>query len=116
MDELEQEIYELECRHISPDVRISEAKLAQVLDDEFYEFGSSGGVITRSEIAGDRPLAPDHMEISNFKMHLLGDEAVLTTYRIENKTTGRNTNRSSIWKKRPTGWKLFFHQGTISIL
>ncbi|MFD1032738.1 nuclear transport factor 2 family protein [Metaplanococcus flavidus] len=114
MNKLEEEIYELEHQHISSDVRISGAKLAQVLDDEFYEFGSSGGVILRSELDGDRPLAPDDMVLSGFKMHVLGDEAVLTTYRIENRTTGRNTNRSSVWKKRPTGWKLFFHQGTIA--
>lgn len=114
MDKLEQEIYELECRHISPDVRISGAKLAEVLDDEFYEFGSSGGIIQRTEYDGDHVLSPDHMEMQNFKMHPLGEQAVLTTYRIENKTTGRKTNRSSIWKKRDTGWKLFFHQGTVA--
>lgn len=114
MKGLEEEIYALECKHISPDVRVASAKLGEVLDDEFYEFGSSGGVILRQEYEGDHSLAPDHMEIYNFKMHPLGDAAVLTTYRIENKTTGRNTNRSSVWKKRPTGWKLFFHQGTIS--
>ncbi len=114
MDNLEREIYELECRHIAPDVRTSRAKLAEVLDDEFYEFGSSGGLILRSEYDEDHPLSPDHMELSNFKMHQLGDEAVLTTYRIENKTTGRNTNRSSVWKKRANGWRLFFHQGTVA--
>ncbi|MCM3612046.1 DUF4440 domain-containing protein [Planococcus sp. MERTA32b] len=114
MNDLEREIYELECRHISPDVRTSIVKLAEVLDDEFYEFGSSGGIILRSEYDGDHPLSPDHMELSEFQMHQLGEEAVLTTYRIENKTTGRNTIRSSVWKKRENGWKLFFHQGTVA--
>lgn len=114
MDKLEREIYELECRHIAPDVRTSKTKLAEVLDDEFYEFGSSGGLILRSEYDEDHPLSPDHMELSDFKMHQLGEEAVLTTYRIENKTTGRNTNRSSVWKKRTDGWRLFFHQGTVA--
>ncbi len=114
MKDLEREIYELECRHISPDVRISQEKLAEVLDDEFYEFGSSGGIILRSEYDEDHPLSPDHMELSDFKMHQLGEEAVLKTYLIENKTTGINTIRSSVWKKRPNGWKLFFHQGTVA--
>ncbi|TAA66327.1 nuclear transport factor 2 family protein [Planococcus salinarum] len=114
MKGLEEEIYALECRHISPDVRTSPAKLGEVLDDEFYEFGSSGGLILRSEYDKDHPLSPDHMEISDFRMHPLGNDAVLTTYRIENKTTGRNTNRSSVWKKRDTGWRLFFHQGTVA--
>ena len=114
MKRLEEVIYELECKHISPDVRTSAAKLAEVLDDGFYEFGSSGGLIVRSEYAGEHPLNPDHMEIYDFQMHPLGDEAVLTTYRIENKTIGKNTNRSSVWKKRQHGWKLFFHQGTVA--
>lgn len=114
MKTLEQEIYELECSHISPEVRISPAKMGEVLDDEFYEFGSSGGIFWRSEYDEDHPLDPDEMEISGFRMHQLGEEAVLTTYRIENRTTGRNTNRSSVWKKRADGWKLFFHQGTIA--
>lgn len=114
MKTLEQEIYELECSHISPEVRVSPTELGQVLDDEFYEFGSSGSIFWRSEYYGDHPLDPDEMEISDFRMHRLGDEAVLTTYRIENRTTGRNTNRSSVWKKRTDGWKLFFHQGTIA--
>ncbi|QHJ69512.1 DUF4440 domain-containing protein [Planococcus halotolerans] len=114
MNDLKREIYELECRHISPDVRTSKVKLAEVLDDEFYEFGSSGGIIQRWEYDGDHPLSPDHMELSEFKIHQLGKEAVLTTYRIENKTTGKNTNRSSVWKKRENGWKLFFHQGTVA--
>ncbi|WP_203333966.1 DUF4440 domain-containing protein [Planococcus beigongshangi] len=114
MGNLEQEIYELECSHIRPDVRVSKEKLSKVLDDEFYEFGSSGRIFLRAEYDGDHALEPDDMEIMDFQMHLLGDEAVLTTYRIENRTTGRNSNRSSVWKKRATGWKLFFHQGTLT--
>lgn len=114
MKNLECEIYELECQHISPDIRVSGAKLGKILDDDFYEFGSSGGVSFRSEYVGGNVLESDRMEIHDFNIHLLGEAAVLTTYRIENKSTERNTNRSSIWKKRENGWKLFFHQGTVT--
>lgn len=114
MDKLEQEIYRLECSHINPDVRVSAEKLGKVLDDEFYEFGSSGGVLLRAQYNRDHALTPDWMKIKNFRMHVLGEGAVLTTYRIENHTTGRNTNRSSVWRKRPDGWRLFFHQGTVT--
>jgi hypothetical protein len=85
-----------------------------VLDEEFYEFGSSGKVWIRSDYEKDHTLLPDVMDISEFKMHELGPEAVLTTYVIHNKTSGKKTIRSSVWKKRPEGWKLFFHQGTAS--
>lgn len=112
MRELEQEIYQLECTHIHPEVRVSKQRLEQVLDEEFYEIGSSGKVWRRADYEEDHSLTPDEMEISDFLMQELGPEAVLTTYRIWNKTSGRKTLRSSIWKKRGTGWKLFFHQGT----
>lgn len=108
------EIFTLECSHIDPDVRVSAEKLGEVLDDEFFEFGSSGGVIKRSDFKGERSLSPDPMEITFFTMHELGPQAVLTTYQLHNQKTGRVTNRSSVWKKRQNGWKLFFHQGTVS--
>jgi len=114
MKELEKKIFELECSHIQPDVRVSKEKLGEILDDGFFEFGSSGKVWKRSDYNADHSLSPDRMEISGFKMEELGPEAVLTTYRIFNKTTGTSSLRSSVWKKRETGWKLFFHQGTRS--
>lgn len=114
MGELEKLIYGLECSHLQPAVRVSGEKLGEVLDQEFYEFGSSGRITFRSDYEEDGTLTPDRMEISDFRMHELGPEAVLTTYRIFNETSGRRSNRSSVWKKRGTEWKLFFHQGTVS--
>ncbi|MBZ5200716.1 DUF4440 domain-containing protein [Planomicrobium chinense] len=114
MKELEKKIFELECSHIQPDVRISKEKLGEILDDGFFEFGSSGKVWKRSDYDTDHSLSPDRMEISSFRMEELGPEAVLTTYQIFNKTTGISSLRSSVWKKREAGWKLFFHQGTRS--
>lgn len=114
MGELLKEIYALECSHIDPEVRISAEKLGNVLDEDFFEFGSSGGLIKRSDYKEDYQLSPDPMEIKFFDMHELGPDAVLTTYQVHNRNTGRLTNRSSVWKKRENGWKLFFHQGTVS--
>lgn len=114
MDKLTEKFYALECSHLQPEVRISIEKLGEVLDDEFFEFGSSGGVIKRSEFDGTHTLEPDPMEIKGFVVHELGAAAVLTTYQLYNGKTGILTNRSSVWKKRLNGWKLFFHQGTVS--
>ncbi|TWT02493.1 DUF4440 domain-containing protein [Planomicrobium sp. CPCC 101079] len=112
MSKLEKEIYALEQSHLQPDVRVSQQKLKGVLDEEFYEFGSSGRIWRRSDYKEDHSLTPDLMDITDFIMHELGPEAVLTTYHIYNRTTGKKSLRSSVWKKRPEGWKLFFHQGT----
>ncbi|MDN7243092.1 DUF4440 domain-containing protein [Planococcus sp. N028] len=115
MNGLEKEIYALELRHLQPDVRVSQQKLYEVLDEAFYEFGSSGRVWVRSDYKEDHLLSPDVMDISDFTIHELGPEAVLTTYQICNKTSGKKSFRSSVWKKRPEGWKLFFHQGTAAV-
>lgn len=109
---LEEELYRLECSHLEPDVRVSKAKLGEVLDEAFFEFGSSGKVWKRSDYDGDHALEPDNMEITKFQVHPLGTEAVLTTYQILNKTRNLQSLRSSIWRKREDGWKLYFHQGT----
>lgn len=114
MGELEKEIFKREWSHLQPDVRVSKQKLGEVLDDDFFEFGSSGKVWRRSDYSEDHALAPDQMEIADFRLDELGPEAALATYRIYNKTTGKSSIRSSVWKKRKTGWKLFFHQGTLS--
>ncbi|WKA58801.1 DUF4440 domain-containing protein [Planococcus shenhongbingii] len=114
MEGLEKEIFKLECSHLQPDVRVSKQKLGEVLDEEFFEFGSSGKVWRRRDYDTNHPLTPDRMEISEFALHILGPEAVLTTYRLQNHTSGKVSLRSSIWKNRGSGWKLFFHQGTLS--
>lgn len=114
MENLVEEIYDLECSHLRPEVRISAEKLDKVLDEEFFEFGSSGGLIKRSYYKKDNSLNPDPMEIRFFALHELGPGAVLTTYQLHNQKSGRVTNRSSVWRKQQTGWKLFFHQGTVS--
>lgn len=114
MEELIKAIYALECSHLKPEVRTSMDKLSEVLDNEFFEFGSSGGIIKRSDYDENHPLNPDPMEITHFALHELGPAAVLTTYQLYNHKTEKLTNRSSIWKKRQNGWKLFFHQGTLS--
>ncbi len=114
MNELEQQIYQLECSHLKPEVRESKEKIGKVLDDEFFEIGSSGYMIYRADIDSDHALATDPLAISDFQLRVLGPEAVLTTYTIINERSGRKTLRSSVWKKRKDGWRLFFNQGTVA--
>lgn len=114
MKALEQEIFLLECSHLKPEVRESKEKIGKVLDDEFFEIGSSGYMIYRADIEGDHALATDPLAISEFQLKELGPEAVLTTYLITNEHSGRKTLRSSIWRKREDGWRLFFNQGTVT--
>ncbi|WP_379968885.1 DUF4440 domain-containing protein [Ectobacillus sp. sgz5001026] len=111
-DELKQIIYHLECSHLKPNVRVSAEKLSTILADDYFEFGTSGHIWRRSDYAGDHPLSPDRFVISNFDIHLLAPDCVLTTYHILNETKAVSTLRSSIWRNSNGTWKLFFHQGT----
>jgi hypothetical protein len=52
------------------------------------------------------------MILSNFELHPLSTDTVLTTYRIFNEIKIQYTLRSSIWKFRDGRWQMFFHQGT----
>ncbi|WP_416825626.1 DUF4440 domain-containing protein [Ectobacillus polymachus] len=111
---LKQTIYNLECSHLKPEIRVSEEALSTILADDYFEIGSSGNVWRRSDYIGDEhPLSPDCLLISDFDMQILSPDCVLTTYRIFNETKAIKTIRSSIWRKRNGTWKLFFHQGTI---
>lgn len=112
MESLHKRFLDLENSHLAPAARESNRNMAEILDEEFFEFGISGGICQRSDFNGDYELQADDYRISRFEANMLGPESVLTIYVLENRTTGIWSHRSSVWKKRQDGWKLFFHQGT----
>jgi hypothetical protein len=102
---------------LDPAVRRDRTMVAELLADDFIEFGSSGRIWTRDEIldllAGEIP-APIHM--TDFECTLLAGDVAMVTYRAS-RTDARtgihiSSLRSSIWTKKPGGWRLRFHQGT----
>ncbi|WP_211652968.1 nuclear transport factor 2 family protein [Planococcus alpniumensis] len=112
MEHLQKQFLALENSHLAPVARGLNRNMADILDAEFFEFGMSGGTCQRSDFNGDYDLQKDDYRISRFEAKSLGPESVLTIYVLENRTTGIWSHRSSVWKKRQDGWKLFFHQGT----
>lgn len=50
--------------------------------------------------------------LSQFDMHPLSEDPVLTTYRIFDEDKVEHTLRSLIWKCTNGRWQMFFHQGT----
>jgi hypothetical protein len=102
---------------LDPAVRRDRTRIAELLAEEFVEFGSSGRVWTPDEIlemlAGENP-AP--IEMLNFECAVLANDVALVTYRASrtDARTGIQSSslRSSIWTKKPGGWRLRFHQGT----
>ena len=88
MESLHKQFLDLENSHLAPAARESNRNMAEILDDEFFEFGISGGICQRSDFNGDYALQEDDYHISRFEAKSLGPESVLTIYVLENRTTG----------------------------
>ncbi|MBI2786460.1 MAG: DUF4440 domain-containing protein [Legionella longbeachae] len=95
----------------SPDV------LAELIDKEFIEIGSSAVVYDKTEVV--RWLASDDNSErvgSAFKAHLLAENIILLTYISTIKDTPvaekKQALRSSIWRLTDGQWRMVFHQGT----
>jgi len=112
---LKEQICQLEQSHLKAGVRTNPEELAKILADGFFEIGSSGKFIYKADCIVEGGIAPVDITFSNFEIHPLAEDVVLTTYRLENKTTKSRTLRSSIWKFIDGRWQMYFHQGTIEL-
>ncbi|WP_243290461.1 DUF4440 domain-containing protein [Bacillus sp. FJAT-47783] len=111
-NELKEKLLELEEKLLKPEIRASRNELKQLLADNFFEFGSSGRVLYKNEDIREEGIGVVKMTLSDFEIHPLSDEIVLTTYRIFNEVNKQHTLRSSIWKSINGKWRMVFHQGT----
>ncbi|MET4577424.1 GNAT family N-acetyltransferase [Ottowia thiooxydans] len=108
----------LECELHAPKTRRDPERLGQLLHPQFREFGRSGRSYTRHEmleqLQAETELTKVHSQ--DFRIEMLGHSDALLTYRSAQLTPSglleRPTNRASIWRLEPTGWQMFFHQGT----
>ena len=106
------QLLQLEEKLLKPEIRKSNDELAKLLADTFFEFGSSGKVLYKKEGISEMTLGEVRMTLSDFEIHPLSEEIVLTTYRIYNEVNEQHSLRSSIWKIVDGNWKMHFHQGT----
>ena len=104
------ELLRLERALASRDPGGIEGGLADLIADDFLEFGASGRVwdarATR-EILQREPATP--VSIEGFTVAEIGDGIVLATYIVPGSPS---VNRSSIWVRRDDRWVVRFHQGT----
>lgn len=112
-----QEIYELELRMLSRQVRSSPEELGELLADDFIEIGSSGKMYTKQKVI--RALLGEkeaRFIVSDFETHPLSPRIVLATYQVEkileDDHKAVHSLRSSIWKMIDNRWQMIFHQGT----
>jgi hypothetical protein len=117
VEEISLQLRRAEEALLDPVVRTDRTRVAELLTDDFVEFGSSGRIWTREQVldllAGE---APAPIQMMDFECALLAENVALVTYRTSrtDALSGIEISslRSSIWTKRPGGWRLRFHQGT----
>lgn len=98
---------------LTTEVRSSPERLRDLLTEDFFEIGSSGRMLYRTEDTNTMDLGEIHITLSDFVLEVIQDDVVLATYRTEDQTSGRIALRSSIWVKVDDTWKMRFHQGTV---
>ncbi|MFJ8824404.1 DUF4440 domain-containing protein [Streptomyces sp. NPDC102467] len=106
-----------ELRLLDPAVRASDEWVTALLDPEFFEFGTSGRRWDRESIlkvTGAVSVHPEHpVQVTKMAGTLLAPGVVHLSYHTDDR--GRRANRSSLWRRHPeAGWRLYFHQGTLS--
>ncbi len=93
--------------------------LAELIDNEFIEIGSSATVYDKAEVM--RWLASGEESErtgtgTSFKAHPLAENIILLTYISSIKDTpvadSKQAMRSSIWRLTDGQWRMVFHQGT----
>ncbi|MGD6742918.1 DUF4440 domain-containing protein [Streptomyces sp. BH106] len=98
-------------------MRASDADVTALLDPEFVEFGASGRRWGRESILEVTGSAPEEtgrpVRGTGMRGTLLAPGVVHLTFHTDD--NGRRAHRSSVWRRHPeAGWRLYFHQGTLT--
>src|SRR5438309_1447661 len=101
---------------LQPEVRGSSERVADLLADDFVEFGSAGEVFDKKQIVEAlRNEVGTKRSLSQFASTMLSDNIALVTYRaVRAGEPPVTTLRSSIWRLRNGRWQMVFHQGTLT--
>jgi hypothetical protein len=95
--------------------RFNREYMDNILAPDFFEFGRSGRVYKREETLGvrDQEIAAV-LPLLKFQVRVIDRNVALVTYVSEvcYGNTKERANRSSLWSRYSTGWRIRFHQGT----
>jgi hypothetical protein len=111
----ERRITELEEGMWRPETRFDPAWMRAALTPDFLEFGRSGRTYDLDDTLDAVPEAfTATLPLREYRLSVLAADVVLATY-VSEADFGDGpirANRSSIWVRGTTGWRLRFHQGT----
>jgi hypothetical protein len=105
----------LEEKMLEPAFRKSSHEFAELLTDDFVEFGSSGRIFDKASILRElSEEGPVDLSLREFEAGMLAEDVVQVTYVSMRMSAGMmiESLRCSIWVRRGGGWKIRFHQGT----
>ena len=113
-DELVAQLRSFEESLLTPGGRQSNDS-ADLLAEDFTEFGSSGRVFTKEQIISSlRVESYIAITASHFQVRILTPAVALVTYRATRHSQPESvTLRSSLWHCVAGRWQMLFHQGTI---
>ncbi|MFG2626890.1 DUF4440 domain-containing protein [Streptomyces sp. NPDC048473] len=107
---------EAELRLLDPDVRASTVLVSELLDPEFTEIGASGRRWDATSIltvtSAGSVVLESPVKVSEMSGVVLAPGIVHLTYFADDR--GRRAWRSSVWRLTETGWRMYFHQGTLT--
>jgi hypothetical protein len=111
------ELLELEQKLALAGQALSAHEAAELIADDFIEFGVSGKVWRKSDIVTAIASWPAiERDVKNFAVTDLGPSTCLVTYESSSSSKGRgawsHSLRSSIWRESNGKWQIIFHQGT----
>ena len=117
MNQIEELIRNLEERLLQADVRWSATDIAELLADDFIEFGSSGHIFDKqATIDGLQRESHTEIALTDYQAKILAPDVILVTYCAVRSASApaspTQSLRSSIWKRLDGRWQLIFHQGT----
>ena len=111
---LEAELHRLESALARRDPELLDGDataLAELIADDFFEFGASGRTWTAAEVRETlKTEAPRDVPMEDFAVTRIAVGVALVTYRSRDP---RHARRSSIWVRRGGRWVMRFHQGTL---
>ena len=118
MSDIEETILFNEKELLRPEVRRSAEKIAELLSESFFEFGSSGNIYHyhKGDIFLEGPVNEGDWEITDFSLAQVSTDSVIATYiatkHTEPVAAQKVSLRCSLWEKEEGVWKVKFHQGT----
>ncbi|GGU09754.1 DUF4440 domain-containing protein [Nocardioides albus] len=107
------EVMALERELQTAAVRADQERLVGLLAPDFEEIGASGRVWDLQSILG--MLLAEDDETPDIEVHGLIGRAItedVVILRWQSVRGDRRVQRTSLWQRRPEGWRLVHHQGT----